>query len=77
MHNLLLMTVDHSGEQLLHNDGRVILTEGFDLRDFIKELTSIYVLRDQVEIDLVLVELVELYDIRMIELLQDVNLIDE
>lgn len=45
-----VVAVDYCREELLHNDGRIRFWEGFDLADFIKELTTIDIFRDQIEV---------------------------
>ena len=67
MHNLSLMAMSDGWEQLCHDFGSLILTEGLLLKDRLEELTAWTKLLDNVEILIVLKELIELDDVRVID----------
>ena len=48
-----------------------------DFRNFVEELPSIDVLRNEVKIQLVLIELKDLHDVRVVKLFQDVYFVKE
>ena len=60
------MAVDYCTQKLLHDHSCLLFIELPNLTDLIKELPSIDVLCNKVEIDLILVELIDLHYIWMI-----------
>ena len=74
---LSIVTVHDCREQLFHNDGGVHLAEVLDLRNLIEQLSPVDVLRNEIKIHLILIELKDLDDIRVVKLLQDIYFIDQ
>ena len=77
MHDLVLVAVGYGTEELLHDFGGLVLVETAGLNNFIKQLASSAQLCDDVKVRRVLVELVDLEDVRVVQGRQDINLIDE
>mmetsp|Transcript_84081 Transcript_84081/g.224757 ORF Transcript_84081/g.224757 Transcript_84081/m.224757 type:complete len:272 (-) Transcript_84081:7-822(-) len=74
VHDLPLVEVEQSGEDLLHHTSCLGLSEGSQLEDLIKKLSPLTQLHHKVDEPCVLEDLVEPDDIRMIRLLHQRDL---
>ena len=74
MHDPMRMAVLNRREHLLHVFGCYVLANHFGLRNFLHQLSSWTVLRDQVVAFRIVVNLVEFHNVRMIQLFQNVGL---
>ena len=75
MHNFILMTVVHGEEDLTCDDCSIFLSEFLSGNKFIIELTTSANFRHNVKALLVFKELKNLDDIRMIQLLENINFV--
>lgn len=69
-----LVDVVDAGDELLEVLASLLLLQLLILHDEVEQLTALYELHDQVEILLSLDDLVDLHDIRMVQLLEDLDL---
>lgn len=75
MYNLIFVAIDYSGEDLVHGLCGLFLAEVVFLNNPVKELSSSAEFSDNVEMPIILEELENLDDIRVVQFLQNFDLI--
>lgn len=75
--NLLGMKVFEGGKELLHDEGSHILRQVPLLNDVVEQFSSLAIFQNEEAHVVPLPNLVQLYDVWVVQYMQNVNLIDE